>query len=183
MSELKISVTKREGHGRGPVRRLRAQGNLPAVVYGEDGNADSLQMAERDFLLLMRSLSGKRKIVTLDYEGQTIPVIIRDFQRNPISDRFEHVDFMKVYEGRKFRVSVPITTVGEAFGVKNEKGVLNKMVRSLEVECTSDCIPEEIKIDISALKKGEGIQIGKLTPPEGCRFTGRSDVVVVIVTK
>ncbi len=183
MSELTITVQKREGFGRGNTRRLRAQGTIPAVIYGKEGTATNLTVGEKDFLHLMRALGSKTKPVTVQENGSSYQALIRATQRDPLSDRFQHVDFMELHEDRPVTVKVPIQTVGEAFGVRTEKGTLNMMVRTLEVKCLPKDIPENIKINVAELKKGEGLQISKLTPPEGCKFTGRPDVVVIIITK
>ena len=183
MSERTITVVKREEAGRGPARRLRAQGNIPAVIYGKGGEARPVAVAEKDFLLLMRSLENKVRFFSLLENGSSHQAIVRDAQRDPVTDRFKHVDFQTVTESEPLDIDVPINPVGEAFGVRTEKGTLNKMVRTLRVRALPKDMPERIDIDVTPLKKGEGLQIGKLTPPEGCRFLGRPDVVVVIVTK
>jgi large subunit ribosomal protein L25 len=183
MSDLTLSVTKREGFGRGISRRLRAQGKVPAVLYGKEGEATHCQVDDRAFRLLLREIGGRATVITLDNEGTETPAVIQQTQRNPLTDKFEHVDFMVIEDGRPLTYKVPIKVKGEAYGVRNEKGVLNMMVRTLDVRCQPKDLPEWIEIDVTDLKKSEGIQIGKLTPPEGCKFTGRPDVVVVIVTK
>lgn len=183
MSDLTITVEKREGFGRGKTRRLRAQGLVPAVIYGKEGKAETYQVVERDFLMLMRALGGLTKPVKVQQNGTSKSALIQQTQRNPITDHFEHIDFLELEDDREVTVKVPIHPVGEAFGVRNEKGVMNLMVRTLEVRCLPKAIPEKIDIDVTDLKKAEGIQIGKLTPPEGCKFTGRPDVVVIIITK
>lgn len=183
MSELTINVNTREGEGRGPARRLRAQGLVPAVVYGKDGQANSITVVEKDFLLLMRNLNGQAKIVQLQQDGSTRNALIQDYQRNPRTDHFEHIDFMEVYEDRPLETKVPVNIVGEAYGVRTEKGVLNFMVRKLKVRCLPKDLPTHIDLDVTDVKKSEGLQIGKITPPEGCKILGRKDVVVIVITK
>lgn len=183
MSDLSLSVQPRTEDGRGPSRRLRAEGRIPAVIYGKHRTATHVSVEERDFLKLKRNLGNRAKLITVLENGDSSQAIVQEAQRHPITDKFLHVDLMTVSDDRKIRAQVPVEPVGEAVGVKTEKGTLNRMVRTLEVECLPKDLPEVIEVDVTSIHKGEGIQIGKITPPEGCIFKGRPDVVVFVITK
>ncbi|MGF1451923.1 MAG: 50S ribosomal protein L25 [Opitutales bacterium] len=183
MSDLTLPVQPRTEDGRGPARRLRAQGRIPAVIYGKHRSATHVSVAERDFLNLKRAIGNRAKVIQVQENGDSCQAIIQEAQRHPITDKFLHVDLMTVTEDRKIRALVPVEPVGEAVGVRTEKGTLNRMVRTLEVECMPKDLPERIEVDVTELHRGEGLQIGKITPPEGCVFKGRPDIVVFVVTK
>lgn len=181
MSEHKLAVTKREGVGRGASRRLRAQGKIPAVIYGKSGNRN-LSVDERDFRMLMREMGGSATVLQITEEGAGVtPALIHEFQRNSRTDRFEHIDFHEVDMKVITTANIPVHTVGTPEGVKNEGGVLDIALYELEVECLPTDLPEEIKVDVAALNNGESIHIRDLKAPAGVRFTGEPDSVVVQV--
>ncbi len=183
MTDLTIPVQPRTEDGRGASYRLRTQGLIPGIIYGKHRTPTMIAVAEKEFIRLKRNLAGEARVVTVQENGDSCQAVIQELQRHPITDKFLHVDFMQVTDDRKIRVKVPVEPVGDPVGVRTEKGVLNKMVRTLEVECLPKDLPGKIEVDVSELKKGEGIQISKIKAPEGCILRGRADVVVFMITK
>lgn len=183
MSEQNLSVQKREGIGRGYSRRLRAQGRIPAVIYGASGST-SLSVGERDFLQLMRKTGGGASIVTLKFDGgESLMSLVHDTQRNPRTDRFEHIDFLEVQAGHKITAHIPVHTKGEPFGVKNENGTLEIILHEVEVTCLPKDLPESITLDVSPLHAGEAIHIKDLPALPGVEFEGDPETVVVAVAE
>lgn len=183
MSELKLSVTKREGVGRGHARRLRAQGRVPAVIYGKSGN-ENLSVSERDFKMLMREVSGGAAIISLEQEsGDSTLSIVQDAQRNPLTDRFEHIDFLEVTRGVKMSATVPVHTHGQPVGVKTGNGTLDTVVYELVIECLPSNLPESITIDVSHLDVGDAVHIKDIPPMEGVEFQGDPETVIAIVAE
>lgn len=183
MKQETLTVTKREGKGRGVARRLRAQGKIPAVIYGKSG-VRSLTVDERAFLMLMRKMGGTASLVTLqDEQGESVLSIIQDTQRNPRTDRFEHIDFHEVVRGERITTHIPVHTKGEAYGVKNEGGVLEIVLHEVEVSCLPKHLPEHIELDVAELHAGQAIHISDLPKLEGVTIHGDPQTVVVAVAE
>jgi large subunit ribosomal protein L25 len=180
MSEHILSVSTREGQGRGFARRLRAQGSIPAVIYGKSGS-QKLAVTEKDFLLLMREIGGAATIVTLKSDkGAKTSTLIQATQRNPRTDRFEHIDFLEVSADQEITAQIPVHTHGEAKGVKTGGGSLEISLHEVEVSCLPGDLPEQIDLDISELEVGEMIHISGLPAIKGVTYQGDPETVVVI---
>ncbi|MEM8549796.1 MAG: 50S ribosomal protein L25 [Verrucomicrobiota bacterium] len=180
MSEHTLSVTKREGIGRGQSRRLRAQGNIPAVIYGKSGT-QSLAVSARDFRMLMRDIHGAATILTLlNEDGSKTPALIQDTQRNPRTDVFEHIDFLEVQAGQAITANIQVHPHGEAVGVKNGGGTLDQQLYEIEVSCLPKDLPEEIVVEIAELDIGQAIHIKDLPALPGVTFTSDPEIVVLM---
>lgn len=180
MSEHTLTVTKREGKGRGFNRRLRAQGNIPAVIYGKNG-PQSLVVTEKDFKMLMREIGGAATIVSLDIDkGSKATTLIQATQRNPRTDRFEHIDFLEVSADQEITAQIPVHTLGEAIGVKVNNGNLEFIVHEVEVSCLPKDLPEEIEIDISKLDVGDAIHLSDFPALAGVEYQGDPETVIVM---
>lgn len=182
MKQTTLTVKSREGKGRGPARRLRAQGCIPAVIYGKSG-AKSLAVEERDFRMLMRGIGGSAALIELKQEGaEDILSVIQATQRNPVTDKFEHIDFQEVVRGEAMTARIPIHTTGTSDGVKNFDGVLDIQMHDIEVSCRPRHLPEEIVVDVTELKVGDAIHIGQLPELEGVTYKGDSQTVVIHIS-
>ena len=180
MSEITLSVSKREGVGRGPARRLRAQGQIPAVIYGGD-KSQSLSVAERDFLTFMRQAGGSVSVIKLDDAANKASwsALVQTVQRNPRTDRFEHIDFLEVRQDREITTSIPVTVTGESIGVKNENGIIDQMLYEVEVVCLPKDLPESIELDVAELHVGDAIHIKNLPELSGVRYSGDEETLIV----
>lgn len=182
MSEHLLSVKKREGIGRGNSRRLRAQGNIPAVIYGKSGNR-SLTVAEREFLMLMREVAGTTSVITLeDDDKQRVDALIHEYQRDPLTDRFQHIDFLEVVAGELIHAHIPVHVKGEPIGEKNG-GIFEQIVHDLEVHCYPRHLPENVEIDVSKLEIGDSIHLEDLPELEGVTFDGEPDMTIAYVAE
>lgn len=181
MNNLKLAVTTREGKGRGFSRRLRAQGSIPAVIYGKSGDRP-LAVVEKDFTQLMREAAGAASVITIeDEKGKSTLALIQATQRNPTSDRFEHIDFLEVSADKAFVAHVPVHIRGEAYGVKMENGILEIAVHEIEVLCLPKDLPEYIEIDVTEMKVGDVVHLRDLKPLEGVTFHGDPDTDIVTI--
>ncbi len=181
MNQLKLNVVSREETGRGAVRRLRAEGKIPASVYGQ-GNARSITVDAVDFRELNRQLGDEASLIELtDEKGEAILVLIQDVQRHPIVNQVNHVDFQEVKRGESFVTSIPTHLVGEAdcAGVKNEGGVIDHKAHEVEIRCRPSKLPEHVEVDVSKLAVGEAIHISDLPQIEGVEYLGSSAQVIV----
>lgn len=179
MKQHNLSVRQRKRSGRGHARRLRQQGEIPAIVYGKSGS-HALAVSEPVFRQLMRQVGGSSAIVEIkDDAGNTFPALIQDIQRNPATDAFIHVDFLEVDISTPITTHVHVVTHGEAVGVKAENGVLEVVLHMLDVRCLPNDLPEHITVDIEGLHAGESIHIRDLPTIPGVEYLGDPDNPVI----
>lgn len=165
------------------VKPLRRGGFLPAVVYGEGVPSKSITVSYKDFEKVYRE-AGESTIVDLDVDGKQFNVLIQDIARDPIRGDLVHADFYAVRMDKVLRTKVPLAFIGESPAVKNEGGVLVKVVQEIEVEALPKDLPREIRVDVSQLAALESrIKIQDLTILQGVKLIGDPDEVLVIVEK
>jgi len=179
MKQITINVEARSGVGRSANRRLRGNGKIPAVVYGESG-VESLQIDAHQFALAWRKIAGSAALLELHTEGkeENKYAIIQDAQRDARSDAFVHVDFKEIVRGKDMEASIPVHAVGISNGVKNFGGVLELPTSELSVRCRPRDLPEFIEVDVTNLGIGDSIHLRDLTPPEGVTFLDDDSIVV-----
>lgn len=184
MAEVTLEVTRREQAGKGVARKLRANGKVPAVVYGGHREPVAIIVDRKSITdLLQKSEHGMRSIFLLKMAGsdQQRHAMIKDIQINPLTRKMEHVDFVRVLMDEVVRVTVPIHVTGSAPGVK-EGGMLDTQIRDLHVECLPNAIPDAIEVDISNLGMHQYLHVSDLKLPEGVKVLDDPERVVVGVT-
>ena len=184
MAEVTLEVTRREQSGTGVARKLRADGKIPAVVYGGHREAVPIVVDRKAVSeLIQKSQHGVRSIFLLKMSGtdQQRHAMIKDIQMDPISRRMTHIDFVRVVMDEVVRVTIPVHHTGAAIGVK-EGGLLDFQVRDLHVECLPAAIPDAIEVDVTDLGVHDYIRIADLKLPEGVKVLDDPDRVVVGVT-
>ncbi len=182
VQELKAEA--REGRGKGPSYQARQKGLIPAIVYGGQGEPETINV---DFRTVERHIEKGAFLTTLlmlDIAGKKTRVIPRQLQLDPVSDRPVHVDFMRLAEGATVRLEIPVhfRGQGESPGLK-KGGVLNIVRHAMELICPADRIPNEVLVDVSKLDINESIHISSLNLPEGVKPTirGRDFTVCSVV--
>jgi large subunit ribosomal protein L25 len=175
-----LKATPRDGSGKGPARRLRMRGQVPAVLYGHGMEPRSLSVSGQDLLHLFHASGGGSVIVDLDVEGEVQMVLVRDVQRDHLHGRYVHVDFLAVDRDEKVRMTAEIREVGEAIGV-HEGGVIEHHLREIEIECLPGDVPDAIEIDITDLRIGDLARVADLTAPEGVTVLTDPDTPVISV--
>jgi len=163
VSQDTIIVAKRETTGKGAARALRRQGLVPAVVYGLNEPPVAISIPAKVVARILASESGMNSLIHLQREGTDIQrhVIIKDVQRDPITGRLVHVDFMRVDPTHKVRVTVPIVLKGTPVGVK-EGGILDFIHREIEVECLPAFIPGHIDVAVDHLAIGDTLRLDQI---------------------
>jgi large subunit ribosomal protein L25 len=180
MKRVSITAKTRES-GKGAVRRLRAEGQIPAVLYGRAVKPVAVSVDRREFLAAVKTEAGMNVLFNLSIPGVDSGLArIRDYQADPFRREFTHVDFQAISLKEKLEVEVPIKLVGAPPGVE-EGGVVEQARRSLHLRALPDKIPSEIKIDISALNIGDGIHADEVILPEGVEFPHRSNFTIVAI--
>jgi large subunit ribosomal protein L25 len=183
MSQDILVVSKRETFGKAAVRDLKKNGMIPAVVYGLNEPPVAIAISPKVVARVLASDTGMNSVMFLQREGTDIKrhVIIKDLQRDPITSRLRHVDFMRVDMTLKVRVKVPVRLVGTSIGVKSQGGVLDFSHREIEIECLPSIIPAHIDVDITNLAVGDSVRFEQLTLGANIVFTGDAHQVVCSV--
>lgn len=165
IKDITITASSREGTGKGPARRLRAQGMIPAAVYGEGGEASAVAINAKELATILRSASGQNtifKIALPQGDGEPANVIIKDYQVDPIKGRLLHADLLRLSMTTLTRVDVSVETLGEPAGVKTDGGILEVQLREIEVECLPGDIPQHLQVDVSHLQIGDHVTVADL---------------------
>lgn len=152
MDQIKIKAEERTEQGSGAVRRLRRAGKIPgAVMKMNKGGTMLIKFDAHEFMLGLRGHTSKQLLVTLDMNGTEMPALMREMQNDVLKGTPIHVDFSEVSLSQKVRVVVPVYLVGEAVGVKLGGGVLEQVLRTIDIDCLPTDIPEKFDVDVSAL--------------------------------
>jgi large subunit ribosomal protein L25 len=176
METVEITIERRQDRGKGAMRRLRSSGKVPAVVYGAKRSSTSIVASALEFEHKLVHLEGSHLIRLLhagasDAELHERMVLIREMQRHPVTGAVLHADFYEVDLTERLRVSVPLHFVGKPVGVV-AGGILQPILREVEVECLPTEIPEFIEIDVSPLGIHEAVHVSELTLPPGVTPVG-----------
>lgn len=175
---VKLKANSRKDFKNSSTKKIRSEGFIPAVVYGNDKEPKSISVNSIQLLKTVRD-EGKNAIISLDLEGEVVDVMLHDYQVEPIKDQLIHADFYIVNMSQEMDVSVPIHLEGEAQGTK-DGGVLQQPLYELSVRAKPADIPEEIRVDVSALAIGDSIMVSDLK--EGKNFEILEDENATIVT-
>jgi len=177
-----IAISLRTETGKSANRKLRREGLIPATVYGLGEDAVSLKISPKIVARVLSSPTGMNSLVYLQREGTDIKrhVIIKSLQRNPITGRLIHVDFMRVDPTHKIRVHVPIHLIGTPLGIK-EGGMLEFVQREIEIECLPNLIPAHVDVDISHLRIADNIRLDQIKMPENIEVLGVPHSVICII--
>ncbi len=172
IQELKAEA--REARGKGPAYRARLKGLIPGVIYGGDAKPETVNVDARTLERHLEKGAFLTSLLMLDVNGKKTRVIPRQLQIDPVSDRPVHVDFMRLAEGAKVRLDIPVhfKGQGESPGLK-KGGVLNIVRHEMELICPADKIPNEVLVDVSNLDINESLHISAITLPEGVKPTIR----------
>ncbi|MDR1789152.1 MAG: 50S ribosomal protein L25 [Opitutaceae bacterium] len=165
--QLKLNVEARLQTGRNASRRVRKANKIPAILYGKHTKPDTLALDAPAFTRLLKAIAGRAIILELSGAKDNALAFLQEIQRDPITDRFLHVDLQEVKADEKFEIEVPVQITGESYGVKNQSGVLETASHTLRVRCLPKDLPPVIEVDVSALKINETIKVGELKPAAG----------------
>ena len=180
-----MKAATRDRAGKGVARALRRESKVPAVIYGDNKPPTLVSLSDNLINLEYRKGHMLTNLCDLDVDGQKHLVLVRDIQLHPVSDRVEHVDFLRVTPKTLIKVDVPVHFINQADcpGIK-EKGVLNVVRYALELMCTAVDIPEQIDVDLKGKGLGDTIRLSdaKLPPGATSAIKGRNFVIATIQT-
>ena len=182
MSEPIVAVRLREQTGKNANRRLRAAGEIPAVVYGGDADSAAIRVDGKSVQSLIR-VGGENAVFLLQLEGtgRTRHTMIRDLQWNPLTGALVHIDFQRVKMDQEVQVAVPIALTGTPEGVKTDGGLLEFITREIAVACLPGDIPSSIELDVNSLHIGQHVEASELVLPDAVRLDEDENRVIVSV--
>jgi len=187
MARLKLKAQVRDERGTRRSKRLRGRGVIPAVLYGVGQESICLGVENKELLKVLRGKGGEHAIVDLQVSGGALEqplkktAIVKEVQRDHIRDGILHVDFAAISLTEKLVVKVQIVDSGEPIGV-TQGGVLEHIIRELEVECLPSDLPEHITVDVSAMNIGNSIKVGEITAPPGVKILADPSLTVFTVS-
>ena len=182
MSDATLIAQKRTETGSSVARRLRRDGQVPAVVYGLDAGTDSVTVAARELDHILHSASGYNTLITLQVDGSKQLALARQVHRHPVKGTVVHVDFVRVRADQTIEAEIPIQFIGEAEGVRNG-GLFEQSLFAVTVEALPGDIPNAFEHDISELSIGDAIHVGDLVVPAGVTILQEADAVVAHISQ
>jgi len=181
-----LEATVRDSRGKNEARRTRADGKVPAVVYGVTGGkaeATAIAVEPKALTKILHSESGANTLISLKVAGAKGDqrVLVKDYQLDPITHRILHADFYLIAMDKALRLTVPITIKGEAPGVKQQGGILEYVHRQVEVECLPGDIPEHIEINVGELMLHQGVRVRDIAANPKVKVVTDADTMLVHV--
>jgi len=182
MATILLAGQRRTHVGTSGARKVRGAGMIPAVLYGPKEEPTSLQIQYKDLEGILRSKSGENAIIDLRLDGtEGLMALIREVQRDPVRRRILHVDFQHISMTQRIRVDVPVHLTGTPRGVKDFGGILEPILREIEVECLPADIPERVSLDVSALGIGDAVHVSDIQIAGIEVLTDAAQVVATVV--
>jgi large subunit ribosomal protein L25 len=180
--EFTIKAARREGRGKNDARRVRAAGRVPLTIYGGGGESVSASASLAELAAILRTESGHNTIFTLDIDGEGgHDVMFLDRQIDPVRGRLVHADLRRLVRGQKIEVTVPLHLTGEPIGVTEGGGVLEQMLREIEIRVRPRDIPDSIDLDVSNLGVHDVLHVSDLQVAENIEILNEPDTVLATV--
>ncbi len=170
--KFQLNVVSRAQTGRSASRRLRKANRVPAILYGKHTQPESLSVEGAEFIRLLKAVGTRAVLVELARSDKPEKALsfLQEIQRDPITDKYLHLDLQEVKSDEKFEIRVPVRVIGESFGVKNQSGVLEMPSQALRIRVLAKDLPEAILVDVSELKVGETLKVSSLKAVAGVEF-------------
>ena len=180
--DITITAEARTTRGKNEARRLRVRGLSPAVLYGAEKDSTAIAVSPKEVNRILHSSTGKNTIFSLAIQdGETTPVMIVDWQNDPVKSNLLHVDLKRIDLTKRITVKVPVHTAGEPKGVKLQGGLLELITREVEIDCLPDEIPDQFTVDIVELMIGQSVRAGDIPMRGSMKLVSASDLVLAHV--
>ena len=177
--DITVAAEVRASRGKNEARRTRSAGQIPAVVYGAFKDPVSIAVNPREINRIIRGSTGYNTIFDLAIAGgETTPVMVVDQQVDPVKGHLLHADFKRIDLTKRIRISVPVSTTGEAQGVKVQGGLLEVITRAIEIECLPDEIPEGFTVDVTELMIGQAKRASDVALSGSMKLISSPDTVI-----
>src|SRR5205809_2444036 len=180
--EITLRAILREGRGKNDARRARRDGKVPVTIYGGKGETVAALASLGELAAILRSDSGRNTIFTVDIEGVgASEVMFADRQIDPVRTRLIHADFKRLVKGEKIETTVPLRLVGEPIGVREQAGILEQIIRNLDIRCEPHDIPEHIDVDVTNLGVHDVLHVSDIPVSAGVEILAAPDTVIATV--
>jgi large subunit ribosomal protein L25 len=180
--EYRVQAKQRDGRGKNDARRSRRAGMVPITVYGGGAETVAAVAPLSQLAAILRSDAGRNTIFTIDVEGVgASEVMFHDRQIDPVKGRLIHADLTRLVKGQKIEVTVPLHLVGEPIGVKEKQGVLEQIVREIEIRCEPREIPDSIDVDVSNLDVHDVLHVSDIPVSEAIEILMDAELVIATV--
>ena len=180
--EYKVQATLRVGRGKNDARRARRDGMVPITVYGGGAETVAAVAPLRDLAAILRSESGRNTIFTIEVDGAgTSEVMFHDRQIDPIKGRLIHADLTRLVKGQKIEVTVPLHLTGEPVGVREKQGVLEQIIREIEIKCEPREIPDALEVDVTNLDVHDVLHVSDIPVAAGIEILTDGEIVIATV--
>jgi len=181
--QVKLAAQTRSEVGRAAVKKIKSQGFVPAVIYSHQEAPVHLKLVEREISNLLAHAAGEHFLVDLNIAGSASGqmAIIQEVQHHPVTQEILHVDFHGVSANEPVESSIPVEPAGDAVGVKSYGGILEQLLRAINIKSLPKDLPELITVDVSGLNVGESIHIKDIKLPEGVSVVDDGDLTVFLV--
>jgi len=181
--EITVDAQLRQGRGKNDARRVRAAGLVPLTVYGGEGEPVAAVALLKDLAKILRSETGHNTVFTVNVEGAgSSEVMFYDRQIDPIKGRLVHADLKRLVFGQKIEVTVPIHLIGDPFGVREEDGVLEQVLREVDIKVSPRDIPESIDVDVTNLKVHDVLHVSDIKVDQNIEIVSPPETVVAVVS-
>ena len=177
-----VEAKPRVGGDKNAARRIRRSGLIPGVLYGAGLDPVTVSVDPKQMKGILNSETGHNTIFDVTVDGTNAKAMIVDWQFEPIKGSLLHVDLKRIAMDKMLRLKVPVDTIGEAPGVKTEGGILDQVLREVEIECLPADIPNVIEVDISNLTFGMNIRVSDLPKSDKIKYLTDANAMVVHVT-
>ncbi len=182
MPEVVIAKAREGKFNKNAARRVRVAGKIPAVIYGA-GEPIAIELEPKQISRILYSETGHNTIFDVEIEGQPeTKAMIVDWQLEPLNDKLIHVDLKRIALDKKLHLKVRVKLVGIPSGVKNDGGILDQVLREVEIECLPANIPSHLDVDVTGLGLNSNLRVADLPHPEGVTFLNAADATVAHVT-
>lgn len=181
MAELTLAAETGRPTGSRPANRLRGEGRIPGVVYGQGGDSVIVSIDRRDLRLILASETGANSLISLNVNGKKESAVIKELQRHPVKRNVTHVDFLRVNLNEAIEVEVSLHLVGEAVEVGRSGGMVDLATNSITVSAKPNAIPTRIDVDITNLNIGDVVRLADLVLPAGVVAVQDPETTIVTV--
>ncbi|HJP91306.1 MAG TPA: 50S ribosomal protein L25 [Pyrinomonadaceae bacterium] len=180
--DLRVQAKLRDGRGKNDARRARRAGMVPITVYGGGGETVAALAPLSELAALLRSEAGRNTIFTIEVEGVgASEVMFHDRQIDPVKGRLIHADLARLVKGQKIEVTVPLHLIGEPFGVREKQGVLEQVLREIEIRCEPREIPDALEVDVTNLDVHDTLHVSDIPVSEAVEILTDAELVIATV--
>ncbi len=179
--QVSLAASSRTERGSAASRRLRARGLVPAVLYGHGREPQALSLSRAELEKVLTGIAAASTLIDLSVDGTPCKTLIREIQRTAVRREISHIDFYEIHADEQITVEVPVHLVGTPDGVRNAGGVLDQVLREIEIEVLPADLPERVELDVTALTIGRSLHVRDIQIPNATILTDEDATVCTVV--